>query len=112
MTDKLQTREEWLNSLNVGDTVCYNTASFVRSYTLSKIKRITPKRRFILDNNKKFNDTGVGNLDKWRQTQLEKLTEDIKKEIKTKKYITNIKNTNINNLQYEKLKKINNIINT
>lgn len=111
MTDKLQTREEWLKSLKVGDTVCYNSASFVRSYTISKIKRITPKRRFILENNARFNDNGVGNLDIWRQTQLEKLTEDIKKEIITKKYVNNIKNTNLNKLSYEQLKKINKILN-
>jgi hypothetical protein len=61
-------REEWLLSLKEGDLVALESGSWgYKNFNLQRISKITPTRRFNLDNGRKFDNNGflMGHKDQW-----------------------------------------------
>lgn len=53
--------KEWLDSLKVGDSVCYNSNRYggEPKYNIHRIVKITPTRRFNLNNGMQFQSDGT-----------------------------------------------------
>ena len=67
----------WLDGLSVGDEV-----AFVRCghWVVRKIRRITPKRMFVLDNGDKYNTAGDGIGEGCRYGTLSPVTPEVREE--------------------------------
>ena len=105
-------RKKWLDSLKVGDEVCYDTSAYnSRYYKILKIEKITPKRYFVLENmHFKVNPQGRYRSDVWHSLQIEPVTEEIRIRVHRLAIIRQITSYNMNWLDYDDLKKIEQII--
>ena len=70
--------QNFLDNLKVGDTVCYEIPSWSRStYRVETVARITPKRTFVLSNNRRFNSRGIHQVDEHHRYYLMPYTSEI-----------------------------------
>ena len=106
----MDNRQEWLDNLKVDDDVCYEYGTFVTNYKICKVKRITPKRTFVLYDDLRFDKSGRLRLDSWHSCQIEPITDEIRIKIHRQKLLRKIKDFDAEKLSYEDLKKVEQII--
>jgi hypothetical protein len=105
--------KKWLESLKVGDRVCYRTGSIsFRSYKIAAIEKITPTRRFVVDGIK-FDNSGreMGEVGTWTpRKELEPVTKEVEDATLREQILNKISRFNFDELDIVKLKVINDII--
>ncbi|WP_456363455.1 hypothetical protein [Priestia aryabhattai] len=105
-------KQEWLDSLQVGDTVVEETTGFSRkNYQITTVRRITEKRRITTATGSKFNNFGreIGK-DSSRRALLTPLTEKIIATLTRRENLSLISRTNFDSLPNEYVEKIATII--
>jgi hypothetical protein len=106
-------RKQWLDNLKVGDEVCYRVGSIsFKNYVIKTIDKITPTRRFKIDD-LQFDSSGreMGNTDKWQTTkELLPVTDEVRNAILKDKILSKISGFNFKTLNIEELKQIYTII--
>jgi hypothetical protein len=109
----LENKQEWLNSLQVGDKVAMDIGSYgaVR-YSISQITKITPTRRMTTANGRTFkaNGTEYGSGGSFSSVWLQPVTDTIKERIERSYLISHIKGIKFEELSTEQLRKIKDII--
>lgn len=71
-------REDWLNNLNVGDLVAYESPTRIG---ISKIVKITPTRRFNLKNGMTFKSNGESMESRFWRAVLIPVTNEIRERL-------------------------------
>lgn len=109
-------KKQWLESLQVGDSVAIRKGSFGHGYyVLDKIRKITPTRRFSLEglNGVTFSSDGkeMGKKDTWSpRLNIEPVTQNILDDIARKKYLDKIRVTDFKDFPLETLQDIYSLI--
>jgi hypothetical protein len=95
--------ETWLDSLKVGDKVCYE--SRWGGYEIDEIVKITPKKQIKTKKNKTFRN-GYYRVDSWGSYRLEPVTEEVTNHLRLSELRSKISNTGFSKCSIEKLEEI------
>lgn len=101
-------KQEWLDSLQVGDTVVEETMGFAkRNYKITTVERITEKRRITTATGSKFNNVGREIGEKhFTRAILIPLTDEIVATLTREKNLSLIGRTDFDSLPNEYVEKI------
>lgn len=108
VSKKAEERQQWLNSLKVGDEVAiYRSNHWGSNHTIGKITKITPSRMFDVDvaPNCRFNSDGRERGNYYGRKIVES-TDKIKNKIIMDQALSTIKNTVWESLQPQQLLEI------
>lgn len=103
--------QKWLDSLKVGDVVCYNALNFGRKFIVARVEKITPTRRFVIGG-LKFNNNGSHRLSDYHSYSIEPYTDKIKNEEEYRKIYQIVVNKthDMSKLSFMQLKAIKEIL--
>jgi hypothetical protein len=104
-------RQTFLDSLRVGDKIVYDVSRYGKpEYRVTTIKRITPKRSFITEEDLKFKTEGAYKIDSFSYLYMQPYTAEMEEKINRNKLERKTKillyNLNISKLTDEKLLKL------
>jgi hypothetical protein len=93
--------EDWLNSLKVGDEVCYSTRW--NGYIITKIAKITPTGQIKTEDGRTFKG-GWCRVNTWESYFLREVTEKVRDSILASKLIGHMKSVDWYKVPLDKLK--------
>lgn len=104
------TREEWLSCIEEGTKVAVDTSiGDVTSYVIAEVVRVT--KTLIKTNKGDYRrDDGYSPGKSFRRTQIVPLTDEVIQVLNREIYVNRIRKTNLKNLTYDQLKRINDIL--
>jgi hypothetical protein len=105
VSNEREQRQQWLNSLKVGDEVAVDQGKFSRKYAILTIEKITPTRRFRLSGvSEVFDNTGreMG-AGAWGSDHMEPITDAIRESAARYAALEHIKKINFSALSTQQL---------
>lgn len=95
--------QQWLDSLKVGDEVCYyNRWS---GYKITRIEKITPTRQIKTECGLAFK-RGYHRVDAWNGYALQPATDEVRNDIRKRHIVFKLSNANWTYFQLEQLEQI------
>jgi hypothetical protein len=105
-------KQNWLQSLSVGDEVGICKSKYGNDYySIKKIEKITPTRRFIVDGNTYNKNGNKMGMTIWDGTnEIIPITDNVKKIIHRNTMLSKIRSFDLEKLKYEDIINIYDII--
>ena len=100
-------RKEWLDSLTEGSSVAIDLGRCTKNWVITKITKITPKRKFrVAYHDDLYMEGGCTRLDSWTSYQIEPVTPEITAMVERQRNIDKIRQIKVKTLSDAKLKAI------